>query len=300
MNLRIVVLTIFTLSASLMFTSSAQAQMVILYGIQHAGSNGLSTLYIINSTTGTGTPVGAVGFERCGAMDFDVAGTLFAACERADGSNTPVLITVNLTTGAGTEIGPTGITGVISDLSFRNADGILFAFDATNDPQHTLFTLNTLTGTATLVGDTGLSFDGGNGIAFDPGDTLWHSARNGPDLNTLNQSTGMATFATILTMPLGLPNASRLAAKDSHPVTGVMWAALKEQSGISSPSDLVTVDTNTGIVTLVAPTIEDLDAIAWLLVPPPPADSPRAIPTLTPVGLIILIGLLVGVLWKNP
>ncbi len=269
-----------------LFPSSAQAQAT-LYVVQHAGADGLSTLYTANPTSGATTMVGAIGFERCGAMDSDATGTLYAACERADGSNTPVLITIDPNTGAGTEIGPTGINGAIGDISFRGADGTLFAFDAFNDPQHTLFTLDTGTGAATLVGDTGLSADGGNGMTFDGADTLWHSARNGPDLNTLDQTSGVASFVTTLTMPAGLPPAARISAKDYNPVDGEIWGVLKEGQGADSPSDLVTVDTATGVVTLVAPTIQSLDALAWVV----SQGTPRIVPALSPGGLVLLVGL---------
>jgi len=186
------------LAAIAVFGQPAQAQDV--YAIQFAGSNGMSTLYTIDTMSGTATMVGAIGFERCGAMDVSADGTIYAACERADGSDTPVLITIDPVAGVGTEVGPTGTSGNSADLSFRNSDDVLFLFDSANDPEHSLFTVDTGTGAATLVGDTGLSADGGNGMAFSPGDTLYHSATSG-SLNTLDQSAGTATFAVTLTMP---------------------------------------------------------------------------------------------------
>lgn len=47
---------------------------------------------------GAATTIGPIGFERVGGMDFHpVTGVLYAAGERADGSNTPVLITIDVT-----------------------------------------------------------------------------------------------------------------------------------------------------------------------------------------------------------
>jgi len=68
-----------------------------------------------------------------------------------------------------------------------------------------------------------------------------------------------------------------------------MWAVLKREFGAGSPSDLVTVDTTTGVVTLVAPTIIDLDAVAWPSVP-----SVLEVPTVSPVGLVAL-ALILGI-----
>lgn len=62
-------------------------------------------------------------------MDFDASGTLYAMCERSDGSNTIVLITIDPSTGAGTEVGPTGLENLgdfsgTHDISFRPSDAL--------------------------------------------------------------------------------------------------------------------------------------------------------------------------------
>lgn len=168
-------------AAALLAAGSVNAQTT-LYGISFSGPDGPSTLHTLDVTSGAATPVGPVGFDRCSGMDFNSAGVLYATCERPQaptggggGADTPVLITINTTTGAGTEVGPTGISGAVSDISFRPSDGVLFAYDASNDPEHTLYTINVNTGVATLVGETGLDFAGGNGMTFSAGGVLYHS-----------------------------------------------------------------------------------------------------------------------------
>ena len=275
------------------FTASSSFGQV-LYGISFMGPDDPAVFNTIDTTTGVATLVGPVGFERCSGMDADSAGTLYAACERSDGSNIPVLITIDPVTGAGTEIGPTGLDGATADLSFRS-DGVLFAFDAANDPVHTLATINTVTGAATVVGDTGLSFAGGNAMSFDAADTLFHSqfsGGTGPDLNTLNQGTGAATFLGEITTTTG-----RLSSMDLDPVSGVIYAALNEGGGGGGPNSIVTLDTGALTTTLVGVTTNGMDAVAFVNVASGPGLSD--IPTLNSVGLIGLILLLAaaGAVW---
>jgi len=278
-----------TLLIASTFGSSAYAQTI--YGSSYAGADGMTTLVTVDAATGAATPVGAVGFERCGGIDFDAAGTLFATCERADGSDTPVLVTIDLMTGAGTEIGPTGLNDSIGDISFRS-DGVLFAFDVANDPEHTLATLDPLTGAGTVVGDSGLSAAGGNAMGFDLADTLFHSQLTtgpGQDLNTLDQTTGMATFVSLIS-----PATDRFNAMDMDPATGTMYATLNEGTGGGGPRSLATIDTVAATVAVIGVSDPSLDGIAVqpVLAPPPPL--PMGIPTLGGLGFVALILLLAG------
>lgn len=260
-------------------TTPAGAQ---LYGISFAGSDGPSTLHTISMADGTATAIGAVGFERCSGMDFGSTGVLYAACERSDGSNTPVLVTIDVATGAGTEIGPHGFTGAIADLSVRGSDGVLFAYDANNDPDHSLLTLDVGTGAGTLVGDTGLSFAGGNGMTFDLAGVLFQSQFSvgpSPDLNTLDASTGSATFIGQITTETG-----RLAAMDVDPASGVIFAILNEGSSGGGPSSLVTLDPTTQTTSSIGVTTSGMDAIAFASGGAGPV-NPLEIPTLDRLGL---------------
>ena len=237
------------------FTTTA----VQAYGSAYNGPSGPATLYAIDLATGDADPIGPIGFQRCGAIDFDALGVLFGMCERADGSDTPVLITINPDTGAGTEVGPTGISGAISDISFRNSDGVLYAFDAINNPQHTIYQIDTTTGVATFVGDTGLSQAGGNGMAFSLDDILYHSSSNAV-LNIIDQLTGVAMPVRPLIFPFGL-SSPRLAAKEFRPSDGTLFAVLKEGGGPGNER-LVTVDVSSGVVAIVGPTAAGMDGLA--------------------------------------
>ncbi len=252
------------------------AQGTVLYGARYAGEDGPATLYRIDPTTGDATVIGPIGFERCGGMDFNAAGILFATAERMDGSNTTVLITINPNTGVGTEVGEIGleIGDTFFDVSFRNSDGILFT--STFGPGDVaLGIIDTETGMGTYIGDMTVS-EPGNAIAFSPTDILYHcNINNGGMLYTLNQSTGEATDVTSLIFP-GSFNSPTINAMDFHPESGVLFATVKDKAfaageqndeafgkGPGDPKYLVTIDTETGIVTTIGQTETDMDAIAF-------------------------------------
>ena len=263
------------------------AQGVVLYGARYAGPDGPATLYSVNPATGAATTIGPIGFERCGGMDFDATGTLFATAERNDGSDTAVLITIDPKTGAGTEIGEIAINDTFFDVSFRNSDGILFT--SIYGPHCVaLGTINTETGMGTYIGDT-ITCDPGNAIAFSSTDILFHcDADDNGTIDTLDQVTGQATFVTPLIFPDSLTSPV-VNAMDFHPNSGVLFATVKDNIGTpghGDPKYLTTIDTETGVVTIVGQTETDLDAIAFAPFSPPPHVSDfSAVPTTGPTPL---------------
>lgn len=237
-----------------------------LYGVAHVGSDGMASFYEIDPGTGVATLIGPVGFERCGAIDTDSSGVIYGHAERADGSDTGVLITINPNTGAGTEVGPTGLNSV-SDLSFRD-DGTLFLYDAANAPTHTLYTVDPGTGVTTLVGDTTLSFASGNGMSF-VGSTLYHSQNAGGvvNLNTLDQTLGTASFVQALTIAPPPTNFYRFNGMDVD--GGTLYGILNDSTSGGGPSYLATIDTVSGVATIVGRTSDGMDGItsAGIVVP---------------------------------
>ena len=285
----------------------------VLYSTGHTGGSGGSTLYQIDPLTGVATAVGPIGFERCGASDFDATGVLYAACEDpdlappppttagvgSDGGSPGVLVTIDLATGAGTAVGPTGISGAITDISF-DAGGTLYAYNGDNDPEHSLYTLDTGTGMATLVGDTGLSAASGNAMGFDGIGTLFHSQVTGPpgqDLNSLDPGTGAASFEDSIADPVTPVNFLRYNSMDFDPATGLFWATLRDGSKGSGPSYVVTLDISidgTSVTAnLIGQTTNEVDGIAVALGGPVGPVAPE-VPSLGGVGLVLLALLLAG------
>jgi hypothetical protein len=246
---------------------------VVLYGSRYAGNDGPAILYRIDCITGDATEIGPIGFERCGGMDFNASGTLYATAERIGSGNTSVLININPMTGVGTEIGEIGtaINQTFFDVSFRNSDGALFTSTFGPGPGCVaLGTINTETGLGTYIGETNTCAPG-NAIAFSPTDILFHCnvAGNGM-LYILNPVTGQASNVTPLLFPVSL-TAPTVNAMDFHPDSGVLYATVKDKpdrgepdgSGSGAPKYLVTIDTETGVVTIIGETVTDLDAIAF-------------------------------------
>ncbi|MGH9789293.1 MAG: hypothetical protein ACRD4U_11400, partial [Candidatus Acidiferrales bacterium] len=235
-----------------------------LYGVAHPSPPGLSLLYLLNPANGAATLIGPTGFEAVSAMDFGPGGTLFATGERMDGSNTNVLFTIDPCTGAGTEVGPTNVAGTgfgnfLADISFRRADGVLFAYIEGGDA---LGTLNTATGAITPIGATNTAGCCGNGIAFSANDTLFHA--NDVSLSTLNQTTAQETVVAPLGFPPEGDNFPRINALDFRS-DGTLFGVLNDGGPVVGTVEnyLTTINTMTGAVTLVGATQGGLDAIAF-------------------------------------
>ena len=240
---------------------STTVDLVASTGGSSGGDDNLFGVDLGTAAVALHGPIG--GFNRVGAMAMDpVTGTLFACAQRT-GDATPVLIAILPSTGIAWEVGPTGIpSGAISDLAFRPSDNTLFAYDASNSPTHSLYTINTQTGKGTLVGSTGLAGSGGNGIAFSPGGVLYHANRT--DLNTLDPATGLATPVAPMSYPLPLSSTARAAALEFHPGDGTLYAIIKD----GAAAYLATVDPATAAVTVIGDTGEgDLDGMAFVFGP---------------------------------
>jgi DNA-binding beta-propeller fold protein YncE len=242
----------------------AGAARALLLGAAHLGNDGPSTLYRIDPATGAATQIGPIGFERCSGMDFFVD-TLYAACERSDGSNTHVLITIDPSSGAGTEVGPTGV-GLLgfgdttSDIAFRS-DGTLFAYIENNDG---VGVIDTTTGAAQSLGSSGVICCG-NGIAFPLSastQTLYHA--NDVSLNSLDQSAGSATLIAALGFSPPADEDPRVNALDFDLVSGILYASVKDGTRTDRENYLATIDLTTGAVQLLGASVEGLDAIAFV------------------------------------
>jgi len=295
--------TLISLVALVFLGVTVQAQ--ILYGISHIGRDGLSTLHIIDTDTGVANPVGPIGFERCGSMDFNAQGRLFAICERADGSDITVLVEINTISGAGTEVGPTDNCEAWTDMSFRNGDNTLFATGYNFDPmspctetmglvQNWLTTINTQTGLSSLIAIINQVEGGGNAAAFSPTDILYYLVGdfNTPGINvlyTINQLTGATNIISNPTYPTIAPDdLPRTNAMDFNQSTGVLYLSINSGGGtivVPRQNFLGTLDIDTGVVTVIGPTVLGMDAIAF-------TPDTREIPTLSEWGLIAMAGIL--------
>ena len=163
-------------------------------------------------------------------------------------------------------IGAPAIANNVADISFRS-DGVLFAQTGGNGNAK-LYTVNTSTGAATLVGTSSCS--GGCGLAFNASNTLFLSP-NGA-LVTVNPANAVQTAGPTLT---NFPaNTSVLAGMSFHPIGGTLYGlAFAPESG--SVSYLVTVNTSTGALTNIGSNGRSLEGIAISGTnTPPPSSTP--------------------------
>jgi len=276
-------LALFVFAVALTLGSTAYAQ---LYGTTAGGSSNPSTLYLINPATGSANEVGPVGFDRCSSLDaFD--GLLYAVCERPE-TDVQVLVRINPFSGQGTEIGPLNSCQNIFDMAFRS-DGSLFAVgwnEPCSEDEFELLSINTSSGNASIFGKL-IDYFGctsGNGLAFSPDNQLFYSSTdcNANDIvgqiYLVNQSTGLATQISTVNFPFSADDEVRTNAIKFNPDTGLMYASVNSSN---EGNFLGIINPFTGSINIVGPTVDGLDAIAFLS-----GEFINPIPTLSEIGMI--------------
>jgi hypothetical protein len=196
-----------------------------LYGLDLAGTN--ANLYQIDITNANTTLVGTLGHGALGATA-DAGGTLYALSADAN----PILYTLNPPSTATTVVGPTGIVSGIG-LGAVNAGGTQF-FAGSPDPTSDttdLYNIDTQSGAATLVGDTGFSIN--NGLFV--GGTLYGFDLETFAIVTIDTTTGAATQVATYSLPNGDSiNASAVPALQITPVPEPSTLALITIGGIGA------------------------------------------------------------------
>jgi len=265
------------------FTFEPAFATPIIYGINGGGGNPDPELFTINPLTGVGTVVvpgpgdidlgNVIGLAGCGAIDFDPnTGILWGICED-EISGAPMLITINLSTGAGTKVAD--ISGSlfdagffrIFDMSFRN-DGTSTIYVSARSPVTVpptphdvdLHTMD-LAGFSTLIGTSVSPANGGNGLAFSSGNTLY--LIDNSNVYEVNPGTAATSNPEPVSWSPSLSNA-RDNAMDFVPGGVTLYSSTNDGGAGSGPNYLSTVNTVTGLVTQVGLTLTGLDAIAVL------------------------------------
>lgn len=227
-------------------TSSPSCPQTLYGATDYFGSHVPDLFFSIDPATGAARLIGPIGFQGISAMDFSSDGILYALGERMDGSNTAVLLTIDLCTGAGTEVGATS-AALTTDMSFRSTDGALFATTQTD-----LYRIDRTTGAATLIGPTGAPRNG-SALAFNlAGDVLYYA----PELQLF--SLDPATAAPTLLNSLNIDGA--LNALDADPQSGTLYASFYDYT---TGNHLATLDPASGTVTVIGPTQQALDSLAF-------------------------------------
>lgn len=260
---------------------------ITLYGTAFSRSlvdpdENFSKLYNINASNGAATLIGDIGYRLVSGIAFDSAGNLYGIGEthtNPGGGPPPVgdlvLLTINRTTGQGTVVGgPLGVNAQFQDISFRNSDGQLYAY-ASGD----LYSINKISGAATLVGPTG-NPEIGIGLAFSSSDTLYSASWN--HLQGINPATGAGANLLVLGYPTGgTPNVTGMDYEYVSSPTGVLWAAVHTGDDDYSPAYLATIDVATGLITKIGDSIQGLTGLAAI-------PEPSTFGVLAGIGLVAI------------
>jgi hypothetical protein len=185
-----------------------------------ATGGGNPFLYTVNPADGSTTLVGytGLGLAAVGGMDFDAAGTLYAAVNIVDngGTGSDHLAILDTDTGQATVIGPFG--------------------------------------TCTFS----CSIDGIEGIAFDTAGELWgvHTARGSagpPGLYAIDPGTGAANFLAPIVDTDGIPPSGGLSSIQ-FACDGTLFGGTARSLGLADGGFLVTINPNTGVFSFVGVT----------------------------------------------
>jgi hypothetical protein len=266
---------------------SGPARAGTLYASSAAGAPG--ELYILNSSTGAmvqdiGPLNDSIGtnYPITGLAFHPTTGVLYGSTGNA-GAVDALLVTVNPATAAVTVVGPfnagptnsSGVPTTMADIGF-DAAGNLYGVASIGGPN--LYSINTATAQATLVGPNGVSTSTtGGGVAISPAGTFYGTP-TASRFGTYNSGTGAYTNIANPAKPAG---GGGYGALDFD---GNVLYGLNVGPGSPPPTALVTIDPATGTVSLVGNSLNSLDAIAFYV--PEPATL-----SLCTVGLLALCGL---------
>ncbi|MEP7013963.1 MAG: autotransporter domain-containing protein [Verrucomicrobiota bacterium] len=223
------------------------------------GGGNPSDLFILNPANGAViSDQGPTGFSITGLRFDPTTGVLYGSTAR-NGMPSGSLLTINPITGASTVVGSFAVPNhTMSDITFTR-NGTLYGWaEAQRDDLHII---DKGTGTATSVGNSGLSTFG-SGLAANSRDVLYFTG-NGANgaLRIVDQNTGQTTVvATLNGAPL--PNAAINALAFNGRDT--LYAINGGDFGTNSPAHFVTINIQTGAVTDLGSMLNSFDALAFL------------------------------------
>lgn len=257
------------LAAALNTCSSDGPLFLKLWAYVAVGQIGTTgNLVRIDPTDGSSTVIGPIG-EPITGMAFSPSGVLYATNATNDGSDDMGrLFTIDTKTGAATEVdtlddGTMTNHPAVADITFMG--NTIYGFEGSNTPRcagDILFvTVDPSTADVTCMSDTGFSSSAGNGIAANASGTLYAAPDGNLDGNgnlyTINPSTGASTVVAALTSTNSDHNMAALAFMGNQ-----LLGLEIDDSGPAGPANLVSVDLETGAVTVIGAAPTGSDALA--------------------------------------
>jgi hypothetical protein len=248
------------------FFVGLKADALTLYATTASGAAG--ELYILDASTGAIiqdvgplNDLSNVNYPITGLAFQPHSGALLGSTGNSVAGTAAMLVKINPATAQVLVIGPfnagpvnaTGTPATMSDLAF-DAAGILYGVSSIGGPN--LYTINTSTGQATIVGSTGLPSTSGGGLAISSAG-VYYGTPTDTRFGTYNSATGAYTDITNPAKPAG---GGAYAALDFN---GSTLYGLNSGPGSPPPTHLVTIDPATGTVTDLGASVNSLDAIAF-------------------------------------
>ena len=239
--------------AALLLPAAGQAASGVLY--ETVGGNPATTpstsLYRVDPSSGATTVVGDTGQKFTGLAVDPTDGQLYGVTNQQS-ANPRALYKINSATGGVQIVGPLGLSNPVADIDF-DIGGNLYGWSEDTDR---LARINKETGVATEYGPGNGS--NGDGMSFDKNGTLYAAldSDNGP-LWIVNTDTGGTTAGPTLS---GTDGYSVSAA--SFDCTGTTLYATIPNGG-SPPSNLVTINQTSGLITTLGPTQLSADGLVW-------------------------------------
>jgi hypothetical protein len=251
-------------------STASRADAGTLYAATSAGGPG--ELYIIDQATGgviqdVGPLNNATGlnYPITGLAFSPITGKLYGSTGNSTAGVEARLVAINPASALVTEIGSynagpissTGTPATMADLSFDLA-GNLYGVGSIGGPQ--LYSINTSTGQATVIGGTGLTSTSGGGLGISPGG-VFYGTPTSSRYGTYDTGTGAFTNIVSPTRPVG--GAYAALSFDG----GTLYGLDLGPSSSGYPTELVTINSS-GTVTDVAGSVVKLDAIAFYVPEP--------------------------------
>jgi hypothetical protein len=232
-----------------------------------ATSSGHGELYILNPATGGSlqdigplNDAAAANYSVTGLAFDPISGLLYGSTGGKSGTQ---LLTINPATARVTVVGSFNAgTASMTDLAFDPSDNL---YGISSSGGANLYSVNKVTGAATEIGASGLSFTEGGGLAISSGGVFYAAPIPG-EYGTYDPTTGAYTHIATPATPAGGGTYGALAFAGNT----LYGDNLAPGTAGGRVTHLVTIDPTTGTVTDIGPSITDLDAVA-VAVPEPGA-----------------------------
>lgn len=254
------------LVVGLIVTCPSTALAQTLYGANGAQGN-ISHLHILDPADGSVIEiVGSIGFAVTGLAIDPTTGVLYGSTGNRDPVSPGYLITIDTETGDGTAVGEIiKIDETSADIAFTS-DGTLYGWLEKDTDE--LIEIDKATGLGALVGGPSGLRTYGSGLAASAADELFFTGTGDTFdddplrglLHTIDRDTGLVDTATPLVggsarfLPIGAL---------TFDCNGALYGARLDNKDPTRPADLITIDPDTGQITLLGQTVDRLDAIAF-------------------------------------